>query len=103
MTATPTPENFPWDSFADKGIGSRPVRFMCEAVPTDGVVIQTLRSPDRESRVALYAFSRIEAEIVIGSGFVTPATARKIAAALLDAADDLDGTAPLNFLPGGAQ
>jgi hypothetical protein len=69
----------------------------CENVSDDTVRLRTITRSDRPSVVAIAAAN--DEEGCVNSIHLSPAKARLVAAALLNMADELDGTEPLVFLP----
>lgn len=75
----------------------------CDIAPTDRLHIGTVEPPTRDPLVLLGVFLSDEKEpetaFRAGCLLFTAAKARAAAAALLNAADELDGTTKLAFMP----
>ena len=100
-TSAPEPRSsFPWDGFGPES----PIHFTAHdaTVPqTDAAAVGSIRNGRGDALVSLYGVMRDPRS---GQDFgsavnLTPADARRFAAAILDAADAADGTTPLVFLP----
>lgn len=86
------------DLEADGRVGPAVV-VRCEAAPDDLFAIRRLnpaKSPEARVAVAIAENGDSDSSLCV---VFTPAVARAVAAAILNAADDADGTTPLAFLP----
>lgn len=92
------PRTAPWEEFARRGVGSDVDRFECGARDGDAAIVQSLRAPgEPDAYVAVYTTSAVRRSTT--SAFLSTADARRLAASLLNFADEIDGTTPLVFLP----
>ncbi|MEU8655240.1 hypothetical protein [Actinoplanes philippinensis] len=78
-----------------------PVReIACEVDPGDSLRVVGVKAPDSRSRpcVAFRATAQAGDSVEV---IISPTRARTFAAGVLDAADEADGTTPLNFIDNG--
>lgn len=86
----------PWDAAHAAGIAGRPSVFECDSASNDVLVTSRIGSSAPHAvGITIATKSGDRARAVV----LTPANARRAAAALLNAADEADGTVPLVFLP----
>lgn len=92
--STFTPEQFQeFVSNVQSGIAGEDFEASCSIQPLDHVHVTRLSS-GVTARVGLGLHDRSDAISV----YLTPAVARQVAAALLNAADEIDGVTPLTFV-----
>lgn len=69
----------------------------CALVPADQARTRTITPDGQPTRIALGV--RDSDDGSMNSVYLTPKTARMLAAALLNLSDEVDGTTPLSFVP----
>ncbi len=82
-----------------KGLVGKGYFVRCEADPDDVLTIRRLnaaKTADAKIGVAIAAGGNDDSSLCV---VFAPALARAVAAALLNAADEADGTTPLSFVP----
>lgn len=92
----------PWEPLRAAGKAGTASRFLCSMDPADYLLVQRL-GDRRDGGVfpAVGVYMRNGSSL--GTTILAAADARRMAAALLDAADEADGTTPLVFLPESAR
>jgi hypothetical protein len=90
----------PWEAATASGAMTPATVAACEVDSTDVAIVQRALPTPGTPHVGPVIFAvGSTTDDEVRSAFLTPANARRIAAALLNAADEADGTTPLVFMP----